>query len=249
VDKYLRGVLVAQKVGIVGGLSPEFTVTYYLHLTRKYSEIFGGSTYPEIVIYSVNLENYHRFRNEGRWDLIADDLVKAVKYLESCDVDVALISTNTMHKVFSEVESRTSVKLISIIDSAIDAIKSSNIKTVGLLGTRFTMTDSFFSKELLKSNLAVLVPTQEEILLIHRIIEEELVKGIFTDSSKSEYLKVINRLVTLGAEGIILGCTEIPLLIKQKDVVVPVFDTATIHSEATLQYILRKDGFLTSSST
>jgi aspartate racemase len=237
---------VPQKIGIVGGLSPESTVTYYSYLTRKYSEIFGGSTFPEIVIYSVNLEKYHKLRNEDRWDLIADDLVKAIKYLESCDVDVALISTNTMHKVFLEVQSRTSVKLISIIGSTIESIKKNNIKTVGLLGTRFTMTDDFFTKELLQNDIASLVPNQEEVIMIHRIIEEELVKGIFQDSSRSEYLRVINRLVGLGAEGIILGCTEIPLLIKQKDVGVLVFDTATIHSEATLQYILKKDGFLTS---
>lgn len=147
-----------QKIGIVGGLSPESTVTYYLYLTRKYSEIFGRSTFPEIVIYSVNLEKYHRLRNEGRWDLIADDLVKAVRYLESCDVDIAVISTNTMHKVFSEVQSRTSVRLISIIDATIDAIKKENIKVVGLLGTRFTMTDDFYSKELSKNDLTFLVP-------------------------------------------------------------------------------------------
>ena len=237
-----------KKIGIVGGLSPESTVTYYRYLTRKYAEIFGGSTFPEIVIYSVNLEEYHKLRNGNRWDLIANNLVRAVKYLEACDVDVAIIATNTLHKVFAEVESGTSVKLISIIDSTIEAIKKMKLKTVGLLGTSFTMTDDFFTKQLTRNSLGFIVPNPNEIMEILRIIEEELVRGRFTEQSKSTYLGIIDRLVSLGADGIVLGCTEIPLLINQEDVGVPVFDTATIHATATLKYILEEDGFLESSS-
>ncbi len=228
----------SMKIGIVGGLSPESTVTYYLHLTRRYAQLFGGSTAPEIVIYSVNLEAYHQYRNQGRWDLITDDLVKAIHHLEGCGVDVALISTNTMHKVFAEVQARCTVKLLSIIDATIAAIQAQGLRKVGLLGTRFTMVDDFFSKELTRHGLDPVTPNAEEVAMIHRIIEDELVKGIFTEASRAQYLAVIQRLIGEGAEGIILGCTEIPLLIQQQHVPVPVFDTATLHAEAVLQYVL-----------
>lgn len=220
-----------KKIGIIGGLSPESTVTYYLYLTRKFSETYGNSYSPEIIIYSVNLEEYHKWRDIERWDLIVDDLAKAAEKLKAAGADYALIATNTMHKVFDEVSQKTSLPLISLLEAVLKDNQEKNIKKVGLIGTKFSMSDGFYSNYLEKNNISVLTPNEEDQKYIHEIIEEELVKGKFLENTKKRFLEIIDKLREEGAEGIILGCTEIPLLIKQEDCDFPVFDTATIHAE------------------
>ncbi|MDB5017319.1 MAG: amino acid racemase [Mucilaginibacter sp.] len=229
-----------KKIGIIGGLSPESTVTYYLNITRKYIERFGDCSYPEIVIYSVNLENYHTWRQDNRWDLITDDLVLIAEKLRVAGADFGLIATNTMHKVFKEVQSKCSLPLLHILDPTINAIINAGVKKVGLLGTRFTMSETFYRDELAESQLESLVPDTEQQEIIHRIIEQELVRGILTNESRQQYLVIINDLITKGAEAVILGCTEIPLLISQSDCCVPVFDTAILHSDAALGLAVSK---------
>jgi aspartate racemase len=224
-----------KKIGIIGGLSPESTVSYYLNITRKYVEQFGNYSYPEIIIYSVNLENYHVWRNENRWDKIEDDLVRVANQLKGSGADLGVIATNTMHKVFRGLQSKTILPFIHILEPTINAILKSGIKKVGLLGTKFTMSQQFYKEELISKGLICLVPGTEQQEIIHQIIEEELVRGILTAESKRKYLTVINDMVKRGAEGIILGCTEIPLLINQSDCEVPVFDTAILHSDAALE--------------
>ena len=226
------------KIGIVGGLSPESTVSYYLHICRRYTQLYGNVEFPEIVIYSVCLEKYHQWRNSNRWDLIVNDLVKAINYLEKAGADFAVIATNTMHKVLKEIKRETKLPIISIIDATIEQIKIKKIKTVGLIGTRFTMRDDFFSGELINNGINVLTPDDEGVTMIHGIIENELVKGIINNESRRMYQKELKKLIAQGAEGIILGCTEIPLLIKQEACEIPVFDTAVIHAEKALQYSL-----------
>ena len=227
-----------KKIGIIGGLSPESTVSYYLYITRKYVELFGDYSYPEIIIYSVNLEKYHQWREENRWDKITIDLIDAADKLKQAGADFGLIATNTMHKVFTEVQAKTKLPLLHILTPAIDAIKKAGIKKVGLLGTRFTISEAFYKDELILNGLTPVTPTDEQQKIIHQIIEQELVRGILTDDSKGKYLDVINYLIGQGAQGIILGCTEIPLLIRQNDCAVPVFDTAILHADAALKFAL-----------
>ncbi len=223
-----------KKIGIIGGLSPESTVSYYLHITRTYVEKFGDDSYPEIIIYSVNLEDYHRWRSENRWDLIIEDMADIANKLQVAGADFGLIATNTMHKVFAQVQQKTTLPLLNLIDVTAGEARRKNIQTIGLIGTKYTMSEDFYRVGLKDNNLSVLVPCAEDQEIIHKIIVEELVRGKILPQSKSAYLKIIKKLQQQGAEGVILGCTEIPLLIKQHDCDIPVIDTATIHAQAAL---------------
>ena len=228
-----------KKIGIVGGLSPESTVSYYLHITRSYVARFGDHGYPEIIIYSVNLEKYHQWRREDRWDRVAEDLVAAMQRLQKAGADFGLIATNTMHKVFDAVQAAVDFPLIHIIDATATTAKAQGLKKLGLLGTRYTMSDGFYHDRLARSGLDALVPPPEDQDIVHRIIVEELIQGRLRDASRAEYRRIIGRLVDHGAQGIILGCTEIPLLVKQEDSPVPLLDTAVIHADAALNFALR----------
>jgi aspartate racemase len=227
-----------KKIGIIGGLSPESTVSYYLHITRTYTERFGDYGYPEIVIYSVNLENYHQWRSRNRWDLIAGDLIAAAERLRQAGADFGLIATNTMHKVFDTVQDAVDLPLIHLIDATVARIKEVKIGTVGLLGTRYTMSDGFYEDRLSENGLATMVPGEKDQDIIHRIIVEELVRGRILGASKLKYLEIIEKMKNAGAEGVILGCTEIPLLVKQNDCSIPLYDTAVIHADEALAYAL-----------
>ncbi len=229
-----------KKIGIIGGLSPESTVTYYLHITRKYVEIYGDCSYPEIIIYSVNLENYHLWRSEDRWDLIAHDLIQITSKLEEAGAEICAIATNTMHLVYDEVQASAGVPFIHIADPLAEKIAGSGLSTVGLMGTKFTMEESFYRDRLKSSGIDVIVPDQDDRDLIHRVIEDELVKGVFSGESRRKYLEIAERLRASGAEGIVLGCTEIPLLLEGIESQIPFFDTALIHAEALLDYALNR---------
>jgi len=230
-----------KKIGIIGGLSPESTVSYYLTITRKYVEQFGDYGYPDIIIYSVNLENYHIWRSENRWDKIAADLILVTDKLKIAGADFCIIATNTMHKVFNEVQSKSDLPFIHILKPTIRAIKGFSLKKIGLIGTKFTMSESFYKDMLLENGIDSIVPTLQQQEVIHQIIEQELVQGIISAASKAKYLEIINNLITLGAEGVILGCTEIPLLITQMDCNVPIFDTAILHSLEALSFATLTD--------
>jgi aspartate racemase len=229
-----------KKIGIVGGLSPESTVSYYLYITRTYAERYGNYDYPEIIIYSVNLENYHNWRRIDRWDLIIDDLVACFKKLENAGADFGLIATNTMHKVYEQVVNRVSLPIINIIDETAFRAKASGLNTLGLLGTRYTMSDGFYQARLAQFDIEALVPGAEHQELVHRIIVDELVRGQCTEKSRIKYIAIIHDLISRGAKGIILGCTEIPLLVKQEDIDIPLLDTAHIHAEAALNAAINK---------
>ena len=223
-----------KKIGIIGGLSPESTMSYYLHITRSYVEKFGDYGYPEIIIYSVNLKNYHQWRDENRWDLISEDLIKAANKLEAAGAELGLIATNTMHKVFNQVQSKVSLPLINLIEATAQEVQLKGITTVALLGTKFTMSEDFYIDGLRSRGLSVLVPSLADQACIHQIIVDELVRGVISAASKQQYLDIINKLKLQGAEGVILGCTEIPLVIKAEDCDITVIDTATLHAEAAL---------------
>ncbi len=227
-----------KKIGIIGGLSPESTVSYYLHITRSYVERFGDHSYPEIIIYSVNLEQYHRWRSANRWDLVADDLIASAQRLRKAGADFGLIATNTMHKVFDAVQAAVDFPLIHIIDATAAKARERGLKTLGLLGTRYTMSDGFYHDRIAQSGLNLVVPPPADQTVVHRIIVEELIQGRLREDSKAAYRHIISGLIEQGAEGIILGCTEIPLLIQQPDSPVPLLDTAALHADAALAYAL-----------
>ncbi|WP_028534898.1 aspartate/glutamate racemase family protein [Paludibacterium yongneupense] len=227
-----------KKIGIIGGLSPESTASYYLHITRSYVARFGTDSYPEIIIYSVDLDRYHRWRELGRWDLITEDMIAIADTLLLAGADIGLIATNTMHKVFDRVQAGTTLPLLHILDATVNAIRLAGLHKVGVLGTRFTMAEAFYTDHLAARGIAPLVPGPEDQAIVHDIIVNELVRGKFSEASRQRYLAIIERLERLGAEGIVLACTEIPLLIQQEQCSLPLFDTATLHAEAALNAAL-----------
>jgi aspartate racemase len=228
-----------RRIGILGGMSPESTVEYYQYITRTYTERFGDYGYPEILIYSVSFQPYVDWPNQGRWDLVARGLSEAARKLEAAGADFILIATNTMHIVFDEVQASVGVPMLSLLDAVGEAIQAQGVDTVGLLGTRFTMEESFFPDSLAPRAIDVLVPGADDREYVNHVIYDELVAGRIRDESRAGIVRIIDGLVQRGAEGIILGCTEIPLLVRETDAGLPLFDTTTIHAEAALEYAIQ----------
>jgi aspartate racemase len=220
-------------------MSPESTVEYYRHITRRYTERFGNHGYPEIVIYSVSFQPYIDWPEAGRWDQVAQGLAAAARRLEAAGADLIIIATNTMHYVFDQVRAQVDVPMLSLLDAVADAIRARGLQTVGLLGTTFTMEKPFYREALAERGIAVLVPESDDRATVNRVIYDELVAGKIREASRAAFVAVIRRLASRGAEGIILGCTEIPLLISETDVDLPLFDTTAIHAEAALNEALR----------
>lgn len=225
-----------KRIGILGGMSPESTVAYYEYITRAYTERYGDYGYPEILIYSVSFQPYVDWPNQDRWDLVAQGLSQAAHKLVAAGADFILIATNTMHLVFDEVQAKVEVPMLSLLDATADAVLARGLRTVGLLGTRFTMEKSFYQDALARQGITVLVPDAADRAYVNRVIYDELVAGQIHDRSRIEFVAIIRKLVERGAEGVILGCTEIPLLVSEGDAGVPLFDTTTIHAEAALKY-------------
>ena len=230
-----------KRIGILGGMSPESTIEYYQYITRTYAERFGNYGYPEIIIYSVSFQQYVDWAHAGDWGSAAQGLSEAARSLEDAGADFIIIATNTMHVVFDEVESSVNVPMLSLLDAVADAILAQGMRTVGLLGTKFTMEMTFYQDALAREGISVLVPDAEDREYVNNAIFEELVVGQILDESRAEFVAIINHLAALGAEGVILGCTEIPMLISEEDVRVPLFDTTAIHAEAVLNYALDVD--------
>ncbi len=227
-----------KKIGIVGGLSPESTIYYYKYLTHSYTEQFGDYGYPHIIIYSVTFQEYLDWGRADDWKATEDDLVNAINALESANADFAIIATNTMHYLYDPIVKRTNIPIINLVEVVSDYAEKLDIKKLGILGTKFTMTHDFYPNALSKVGIETMVPDSEDQKIIHRIIFKELTQGIITSESKDKYLNIINKLVEKGAEGVILGCTEIPLLITQDDLKIHVLDSSKIHADAALKYAL-----------
>ena len=225
-------------IGILGGMSPESTVAYYEYITRTYTARFGDYAYPQILIYSVSFQAYVDWPKEDRWDLVAEGLIQAARSLELAGADVILIATNTMHIVFDEVASNVGVPMLSLLDAVGDAIEARGMDTVGLLGTAFTMEKTFYHRALADRGIRVLVPQPGDRKRVNDVIYDELVAGTIRDTSRQDFLAIVKGLAERGAEGVILGCTEIPLLVSEEDSELPLFDTTTIHAEAALGYAI-----------
>jgi aspartate racemase len=222
-------------IGILGGLTPESTVTYYLHIVRRYQEMFRDHGYPEIVIYSLSFQRFEDWMREEDWESIRKELLKGLRCLSAAGADFAVIAANTMHIVFDELSAESPIPLISMIEATAEAIREEGLKTVGLLGTRFTMEHPFYREGLARYGIEVIVPPQEDRIYVDRVAFEELSRGLLRDESRREFLRIIYGLVERGAEGVVLGCTEIPLLVTQQHTSVKLFDTATIHAEKALR--------------
>lgn len=230
-----------KKIGILGGMSPESTIAYYEYITRTYTRRFGDFGYPEIIIYSVSFQPFVDWPSQGRWDLVTDALVESAHHLEKAGADFIIIATNTMHIVFDKIQDRVGIPMLSLLDAVGQVISEKNLKKVGLLGTRFTMQDSFYANALKKYGVEILVPQGKEAEIVDATIYNELVKGVISPASKEKFLGITQTLERQGAQGVILGCTEIPLLINKEDTNLPLFDTTTIHAEAALDFALRTD--------
>jgi aspartate racemase len=228
-----------KKIGILGGLTPESTVPYYLHIVRKYQERFGDHSYPEIIIYSVSFQKFMDWMAQEKWDEIADELINATRSLASAGADFAVIASNTMHIVFDKIQKKSPIPLISIIEATANVIKADRIGRVGLLGTRFTMEKEFYKKELLNYGIETLVPDKAERDYISKVIFEELSRGLIKPDSRNKYLKIIKNLVEKGAQGIVLGCTEIPLLVNAQHTSIKLFDTTIIHADKALEFAIK----------
>ncbi len=227
-----------KRIGIIGGLSPESTVEYYKHIFRSYVERFGDHSYPEVLIYSVSFQQYAVWPEEERWDLIAEGLTEVGRKLEAAGADFLLIGANTMHMVLDQVRAGVGVPVLSMLDAVAEAIQAKEFSTVGLIGTKYTMGKSFYRDALLSKGITALVPSREDQMYINKVLYEELSNNIIREESRAGFLEIIERLAADGAEGIVLGCTEIPLLVNQEHIEMPVFDTTAIHAEAALNFAL-----------
>jgi aspartate racemase len=221
-------------IGILGGMTAESTVTYYQHIVRRYQQLRGDHAYPEIVIYSVSFQRFKDWMDAEDWTSIEHELRLALRKLAQGGAGFAVMATNTMHLMFDRLQRDSPIPLISIVEATSDAIDAAGFRTVGLLGTRFTMEKGFYVEGLARRGIRALVPGKAERDDIHEVIMEELARGILRDESRRRYLTIIDRLAAEGAEGFVLGCTEIPLLVRPDDTPLPLFDTAVIHAEAAL---------------
>ncbi|HEX5561033.1 MAG TPA: aspartate/glutamate racemase family protein [Nocardioidaceae bacterium] len=227
-----------RRIGLIGGMSWESSALYYQLLNQRIAAGLGGLHSAECVLYSVDFADIEQMQTQGRWDDAGHRLAEAARSLEAAGADVALLCTNTMHKVYDQVQSAVSIPLLHLGDATAAAVGAAGLHTVGLLGTGFTMDEPFYRERLERHGLAVLVPGQTDRGLVHRVIYDELCKGIVLPSSRAAYQDVISRLVERGAQGIVLGCTEIELLVGQADSPVPVFPTTRIHVDAAVEHAL-----------
>lgn len=218
-------------IGLIGGMSWESTVTYYQVINEVVKEQLGGLHSAKCLLYSVDFQEIEECQVHGEWERGGNILGKAAVNLEKAGADFIVICTNTMHKVASQIQSYISIPLIHIADATADDLIDNHVHTAALLGTKYTMLQDFYKSKLVDRGIKVLIPKDEDIDIINSVIYNELCLGKIVERSKAEYLRIIDELVQKGAQGIILGCTEIGLLIKQSDTIAPLYDTAYIHAE------------------
>ncbi len=226
-------------IGLVGGMSWESTQEYYRIANERVKARLGGFHSAKIVMYSVDFEEVERRQHEGRWEELTALMIDAAQRVERAGAECLLICTNTMHLMADDVERSIGIPLIHIVDVTGRAVRARGFGKVGLLGTRFTMEKDFYRGRLRERHgLEVLVPDEKDREVIHSILYNELCLGTVSDASKQAFRRIIAGLEARGAHGIILGCTEIPLIVKQEDYALPLFDTTTLHAEAAVDFAL-----------
>lgn len=226
-------------IGLIGGMSWESSIEYYRLINESARERLGGLHSARSLMYSVDFAEIETLQTEARWEEAGEEMAEAARRLERGGADFVVLCTNTMHHVAEAIEDAVSIPLLHIADATATAIKKAGLQTVGLLGTRYTMEMEFYRGRLeSKHGLTVVTPPEPDRTIVHDVIFDELVLGEIKAESKAAYLRVIEGLVEAGAEGIILGCTEIGLLVKADDVEAPVFDTTLIHAEQAVEMAL-----------
>ena len=225
-------------IGLLGGMSWESSAEYYRLANELVRDQLGGLHSAECVLYSVDFADVEAMQAAGAWQDAADLLGTAAKRLEAAGADLLVLCTNTMHKVADQIENSVSIPLLHLADTTAAAVHEADLNTVGLLGTAFTMEQDFYRSRLASHNLNVIVPDDDDRALVHRVIYDELCRGIVSAESRHAYQRVIARLISAGAQGVILGCTEIELLISSEDSPVPVFPTTRLHVEAAVKLAL-----------
>ncbi len=225
-------------IGLIGGMSWESTIPYYRIINEEVSKSLGGLHSARIVMYSVDFEEFNKCLEAEDWNRIADMLGEAARRLQGFGADFILICTNTMHKVAQIIQKKISVPIVHIADATGDEIIKRGFGRVALLGTKFTMTQEFYTKRLRERGLDIIVPEQDDITVINDIIFKELCAGIFREESRQKYKDIIKRMQDKGAEAVIFGCTEIGLLLDQNDCEIPVLDTTVIHAKKAAEMAL-----------
>lgn len=218
-------------IGLIGGMSWESTVSYYQLINETIKEKLGGLHSGKILLYSVGFAEIEHYQAIGDWDRSAQVLSEIAQKLELAGADFIVIRTNTMHKVAPQIQESISIPILHIAQATAHALLENGIKKVGLLGTKYTMTQDFYKEKLLENGLEVVIPAQASLEEVNRVIYDELCLAQIKESSKQSYLAIIDDLKKSGAEAVILGCTEIGLLVKQEDTDMPLFDTTAIHAK------------------
>lgn len=230
-------------IGLIGGMSWESSLEYYRIINETVKERLGGLHSAKCVLYSVDFAKIEEMQHAGCWEEAAQKMVEVGRSLERAGADFLVLCTNTMHKLASEIEAGVNIPLLHIADATADAIKAAGFSKVGLLGTRFTMEQDFYKGRLTeKHGLDVLIPEEADRELVHRVIYDELCLGVIKSASRQAFTEVIQRLADNGAQGVILGCTEIESLVRQEDSPVPVFPTTQIHATAAVDWALSNSG-------
>ncbi|MBF4695968.1 aspartate/glutamate racemase family protein [Fusibacter ferrireducens] len=226
-------------IGLLGGMSWESSLEYYRIINEEVKLKLGGSHSAKCVMFSFDFHDVETLQHNGDWESLTKEMVTQAQNLKNAGAEFIVICTNTMHLMAPNIEQETGLKVLHIADVTGKSIKLKNLKKVALLGTKFTMEGDFYKAVLKdKHDIDVIIPNESDRQIVHDIIYNELVVGIINPESKLQYAKIIEKLASDGAEGVILGCTEIPLLIQQQDVSIPVFDTTEIHSKAAVSFAL-----------
>lgn len=227
-------------IGLIGGMSWESSLEYYRIINERVKDHLGGLHSAKSLMLSVDFDEIEKLQSKGDWNQGTQVMIDAARRLEQGGAELLVICTNTMHKMADEVAGSISIPLIHIADATAERIQAGRLKRVGLLGTRFTMEEDFYRGRITKRyGLDVLIPEKPERSIVDSVIYHELVVGKILPSSKKQFVEIIGRLADRGAEGVILGCTEIPLLVQQEDAQIPLFDSTRIHAEAAVDYALR----------
>lgn len=225
-------------IGLIGGITWHSSLDYYRYINQLVNERLGGDESAKMILHSVNYGEIKKLTQAGNWEGIKAIMTDAAQKTEAAGAACLLLGANTMHHIADDVAGAVNIPLIHIADAAADAIKQQGISSVALLGTKYTMLFDFYKKRLAIHGITAIIPGSEQVEYVNRTIYEELGKGMFKNETRQQYVSIIHELMGQGAEGVILGCTEIPLLIKQEDSPVPVFDTTRLHAKAAVDFAL-----------
>lgn len=226
-------------IGLIGGMSWESTVTYYKIINETVKEKLGGLHSAKCILYSIDFQEIEECQANGNWEKSGKILGEAANNLEKAGADFIVICTNTMHKVINQIKEKISIPILHIAEMTAEKILEKGLKNIALLGTKYTMEQDFYKSKLIEKGINVIIPDKNDIEIINKVIYDELCLGTINSNSKKKFLEIVDKLRSKGAEGIILGCTEIGLLIKNEDTDVPLFDTAVIHAEEAAIYSIK----------